>query len=103
MQEASTAYKLPVYVIAVKVFVGWGHVPTGAGTANSAQTSLPCHCEPGAHTGCGNLVQELPIAYHSVPHCQAAQKAQAQIVRNADFIKNLKIFVDNKNFFIFPC
>ena len=30
----------PLRVIAMKVFVGWGHVPTGAGTTNCVQACL---------------------------------------------------------------
>ena len=29
--------------------------------AMTSKSRLPCHCEASAHTGCGNLMQELPL------------------------------------------
>ena len=33
---------------------------------NDKRGRLLCHCEASAHTGCGNLVQELPNSYKPV-------------------------------------
>ena len=35
----------------------------GAGTTDCVPAVSRCHCETSVHTGCGNLVQELPTAY----------------------------------------
>ena len=39
--------RVAFFVIAMKVFVGWGHVPTGAGTSDCVQT---CSFVPSAAT-----------------------------------------------------
>ena len=36
--------------------------------AMTSKSRLSCHCEASAHTGCGNLMQELPTAPKRLPH-----------------------------------
>ena len=43
-----------------------GTYPNGCRNYQMRTNLPPCHCEPSAHTGCGNLVQELLTAYKLV-------------------------------------